>query len=111
MSLNPSTSWKLRSDSHRSIEFIDEIDNEVFSDQLIDGKYLSIASFQSVAVNQSLDHNIDSKQYVLSIEYFRSYENGGIVDLYVCGIYVSRLDALWTNGNRFSSRESKQLQL
>jgi hypothetical protein len=47
-------------------------------------------------------------EFLLQIEYLRTYENGGLADIYICNEKITQLDTLWenTNTSRYSIKTS-----
>lgn len=88
---HPITSWKVIEDHKMKFGFIDSImSTETVSCSLND-KYDSSLTFLFES-DKTFDHSM-----IISIDYFRTYHNAGVVDVFLCDSYFTTLDALWDN--------------
>ncbi len=53
-------------------------------------------SFQFAAAAHK-DTALMSGEYLLSVEYLASYTHVGVVDIYICGHFMTTIDALWSD--------------
>lgn len=99
----PTSSWEYRSDKFIGpLEWIDEVIPNPSNITLVSENYISILTFHNTFVESTENNN----EFLLTIKYFKTYENGGIVDVFICDTYLVTLDALWDNGNKYSSEET-----
>lgn len=109
-----SESWKLVQELHHNVGWRDENptqsickgDNsgdgitETFSINSYDdkrtSKYASVITFILDKNNFKQEiFNERKNKFLLQVQFFRTYKNAGMVDVFICGKYIATLDCLW----------------
>lgn len=97
--------WVLSEDKKGKFGWIDEgsINDECIQKAVVtinhnqrDRCYSSILSFPF-----SKSPSVSGKRNLIRIHYLKTYINAGIVDVYLCGKFLTSLDALWKDFNKY----------